>query len=58
MLGAPAPRFLTPRPGAPLPAHERVNRRVVSRRLREELGLVPRCPSFAEGLAASLRPEE
>jgi nucleoside-diphosphate-sugar epimerase len=53
VLGAPPPRFEPPAPDAPLPSHERANRRVVSRRLREELGLRPRYPSYEEGLPAS-----
>jgi nucleoside-diphosphate-sugar epimerase len=54
LLGAPEPRFIPPDPGAPLPAHERVNRRVVNRRLRQELGLDLRYPSLEQGLPASL----
>jgi nucleoside-diphosphate-sugar epimerase len=54
VLGAPAPRFLPPDPGAPSPPHERANRRIVNRRLREELGLRLQFPSYAEGLAASV----
>lgn len=46
-LGAPEPRFT---PGA----QEAANRRVVSQRLREELGVTFRHPSHEEGLAASL----
>jgi nucleoside-diphosphate-sugar epimerase len=48
LLGAPAPRF-EPEPGA-----RAGNRRVSSRRLREELGVVPAYPSYVEGLAASV----
>jgi nucleoside-diphosphate-sugar epimerase len=47
LLGAPPPRF-EPGPG------ERANRRVSNRRLREELGLVLRYPSCADGLPASV----
>jgi nucleoside-diphosphate-sugar epimerase len=54
LLGAPAPRFVPPAPGAPLPPHERTNRRVVNRRLRTELGLRLRYPSYEDGLPASL----
>ncbi|MFO0842681.1 MAG: hypothetical protein U0797_09850 [Gemmataceae bacterium] len=41
-------------PPDPVPASERVNRRVLSRRLRDELGFRPKYPSYVEGLAASL----
>lgn len=51
LLGAPAPRFVPP--PEPLPTSEKVNRRILSRRLREELGVLPRYPSYAEGLPAS-----
>jgi nucleoside-diphosphate-sugar epimerase len=54
LLGAPEPRFTLPPPGAPLPPHERTNRRVSNRRLRQELGLALRYPSCAEGLPASV----
>jgi nucleoside-diphosphate-sugar epimerase len=54
VLGAPEPRFVTPAPDAPLPPHERANRRIVNRRLREELGLALRYPSYEEGLTASV----
>src|SRR5262249_56781506 len=35
LLGAPEPRFVPPPPGAPVPGHERADRRVVNRRLRD-----------------------
>jgi nucleoside-diphosphate-sugar epimerase len=54
LLGAPPPHFVAPAPGAPLPPHERANRRLVNRRLRADLGLRLRYPSFGEGLPASL----
>jgi nucleoside-diphosphate-sugar epimerase len=54
LLGAPPPRFVPPAPGAPLPPHERANRRIVNRRLRGELGVSPTYPTYAEGLAASV----
>jgi len=54
LLGAPAPRFVPPEPGQPLPPHERANRRIVNRRMREELGVPLRYPSYEEGLPASL----
>jgi nucleoside-diphosphate-sugar epimerase len=51
MLGAPAPRFVPP--PEPAPAHDRTNRRIVNARMRRELGVELRYPSFAEGLPAS-----
>jgi nucleoside-diphosphate-sugar epimerase len=48
LLGAPPPCF------APPPPHEWVNRRVVNRRLREELGMALRYPSYEEGLPMSV----
>jgi nucleoside-diphosphate-sugar epimerase len=54
LLGAPPPRFVPYPPGAAPPRSERADRRVSNRRLREELGFVPRYPSYVEGLAASL----
>jgi nucleoside-diphosphate-sugar epimerase len=53
LLGAAAPRFVPPPANAP-PPHERAHRRVVSRRLREELGVALRYPDHEAGLAASL----
>jgi nucleoside-diphosphate-sugar epimerase len=54
LLGGPEPRFVPPPPGAPLPAHERANRRILNRRLRADLGVALRYPSYEEGLPASL----
>jgi nucleoside-diphosphate-sugar epimerase len=54
LLNAPEPRFVAPEPGAPLPPHERANRRIVNRRMREELGVTLRYPSYVEGLRASI----
>jgi nucleoside-diphosphate-sugar epimerase len=53
LLGAPEPRFVPPAPDAPLPGHERANRRVSNRRLRQELGVALRYPTYREGLPAS-----
>ena len=53
VLRAPAPWFPPPVDGH---AADRVNRRIVNRRMREELGVAPRYPSYAEGLAASVGP--
>src|SRR5262249_39403151 len=49
-IGAPPARF-TP-PGA-TPPHERANRHVRNTRLRQELGVELRYPTFEEGLAAT-----
>jgi nucleoside-diphosphate-sugar epimerase len=53
LLQSPPPRFVLPAPDAPLSGHERTNRRVVNRRMRQELAVSLRYPSFAEGLPAS-----
>jgi nucleoside-diphosphate-sugar epimerase len=47
VLGAPPPRFIAP------PASEHVNRRIVNRHMKEELGVVLRYPGYREGLPAS-----
>ncbi len=52
LLGAAPPRFV-PLPDVHAARHDRGNRRIVSRRLRDELGFRPRYPSYVEGLAAS-----
>jgi nucleoside-diphosphate-sugar epimerase len=54
LLDAPEPRFELPPPDTPLPGHERTNRRIVNRRLRADLGVSLRYPSYAEGLPASI----
>jgi nucleoside-diphosphate-sugar epimerase len=51
LLGAPPPRFVAP--PSPPPASERVNRRIVSDRIRRDLGFLPQYTTYAEGLAAS-----
>jgi nucleoside-diphosphate-sugar epimerase len=48
LIGAPPPSF------APPAAPDPVNRRVNNRKMREELGVVPRYPSYEEGLRASV----
>jgi nucleoside-diphosphate-sugar epimerase len=50
IFGSPPPRFAPPPEES---AKDRVNRRVVNRRMREELGVALRYPSYEEGLAAS-----
>ncbi len=52
LLKAPEPRFVAPEPGTPLPSHERANRRIVNRRLCEELGVRLTFPTYEEGLRA------
>jgi nucleoside-diphosphate-sugar epimerase len=54
LLGAPPPRFAAPPPGAPLPPHERANRRISNRRMHEALQVRLRYPTFEEGLRAAL----
>lgn len=51
-LGAPTPRFVAPAADQPPPPHEKGNRRIRNRRMREELGLTPRFASYVEGLRA------
>jgi nucleoside-diphosphate-sugar epimerase len=54
LLKAPKPRFVPPPTDAPLPPHERAHRRIVSRRLRDDLAVTLRYPDHDSGLAASL----
>jgi nucleoside-diphosphate-sugar epimerase len=54
LLGAPEPRFVPPPPGTPAPPHESTHRRIANRRLREELQVGLRFPSYGEGLSASM----
>jgi nucleoside-diphosphate-sugar epimerase len=54
VLGAKLPTFVLPSPDAPLPSHERANRRIVNRRLHEELKVILRYPSYEVGLPASV----
>jgi nucleoside-diphosphate-sugar epimerase len=53
LLDAPQPRFVSPPTDAPLPPHEMASRRVSNRRMREELKMELRYPSYQEGLYAS-----
>jgi len=55
LLKAPAPNFVSPAPGVPLPAHERANRRIVNRGLRQELAVALQYPSCTQGLPAAVR---
>jgi nucleoside-diphosphate-sugar epimerase len=50
-LGAPEPRFVPPPADKP---HERGHRRVSNRRMREELQVTLKYPTYVEGLAASV----
>lgn len=54
VLRAPQPRFVSLAPGALVPPHERGHRRIVSRRMREELGVMLRYPNYEAGLIASV----
>lgn len=49
-LGVPPPTFLPPPPGQ-TPQHERGNRRIRNRRLREELNVALQYPSYRDGLS-------
>jgi len=53
LLGAQEPRFVPPPADPPPPGHERTHRRIVNRRLRTELELTLRYPSYREGLPAA-----
>jgi nucleoside-diphosphate-sugar epimerase len=54
VLGAPQPRFVPLAAGTVLPPHERGHRRIVNRRMREELGVTLGCPDYEAGLIASV----
>jgi nucleoside-diphosphate-sugar epimerase len=54
LLGAPEPRFSSVPSGELPPPHERSNRRIVNRRMCQELGLALRYPTYEEGLRAIL----
>ena len=51
VLGAPTPWFP---PGVEEPSADRVNRRIVNRRMRKELAVALHYPSYLEGLPASV----
>jgi nucleoside-diphosphate-sugar epimerase len=57
LLGAPEPTFLEPPPEAPPAPYERSNRRIVNRRMHDELRLPLRYPTCEEGLRASIQAE-
>lgn len=54
VLGAPEPRFVAPPPDQPTPPHEKANRRINNRRLKEELQVELRYPDYLQGLRASI----
>ena len=53
-LGAPEPRFVTPPADQATPPHEKGNRRLSNRRMKEELRVGLRYPDFDQGLRASV----
>lgn len=53
LLGAPPPRFEAPPADRPTPPHEKANRRVNNRRMKEELRLELQYPDFGNGIRAS-----
>jgi nucleoside-diphosphate-sugar epimerase len=55
LLGAPAPRFVPAAPGQPRPSHDAANRRIRNQRMRRELGVPLKYPSYEEGLSAIVR---
>jgi nucleoside-diphosphate-sugar epimerase len=55
-LAAPPPRFVAPPPEQPTPPHEKGNRRLANRRMKEELRVVLRYADYRQGLAASAPP--
>jgi nucleoside-diphosphate-sugar epimerase len=54
LLEAPEPRFILALEGTPTPPHEKGNRRIANKRLREELGVEFRFPDYRQGLRGSL----
>jgi nucleoside-diphosphate-sugar epimerase len=54
LIGAPEPRFILPAPGDAQPRAARPNRRIVNRRMHEELMVQLRYPSYRGGLPAAL----
>jgi len=55
LLDAPSPSFEEPAPDSPAAKRAGSDRKMSNRRLVEELGFQPKCPSYREGLAAILR---
>ena len=54
LLKAPEPRFVEVEAGPQTSRHERANRRIVNRRMHEELGVQLRYPTYREGVTAIL----
>ena len=54
VLNAPEPRFIAPPPDQPAPPHEKGNRRISNRRLKECVGVSLRYPDYDQGLRASV----
>jgi nucleoside-diphosphate-sugar epimerase len=54
LLGAPAPRFVSPEPGSPESLREESAKRVSNRRMHAELGVSLAYPDITTGLAAAL----
>jgi nucleoside-diphosphate-sugar epimerase len=52
LLKAPEPTFVAPPPDQPTPPHEKANRRINNRRMKEELRVALRFPDFYQGLAS------
>jgi nucleoside-diphosphate-sugar epimerase len=57
LVGAPAPRFVPPAPGAPEARREEANRRVSNRRMTAELGVALMYPDITTGIPAALAAE-
>jgi len=53
VLGAPEPRFVAPPPDQPTPPHEKANRRINNRLMKEQLQVELRYPDYDQGLRAS-----
>jgi nucleoside-diphosphate-sugar epimerase len=54
VLNAPEPRFVNPPADQPTPPHEKGNRRVNNRRMKEGLGIPLRYPDYDQGLRGSI----
>lgn len=54
LLRAPVPSFVPPPADQPTPPHEKGNRRINNRRMKEELEIELRYPDFAQGLRVSV----
>jgi len=54
LLGSPSPRFVSPPIGEPTPPHEKGNRRINNRRMKEELRVTLQYPNYDQGLRGTL----